>query len=316
MNYICAIFTHFSNENNSLTCLKRLVAQKRRPDCIVLINNATEDCATLDKARAYARTELGEDKLHILQMPSNLGNAGGCAAGLDYAFDKLNADFTWVLDDDSWPRPESLEQLLACDCDTDTIRMSMVIDPSKGDELSWPLTAKKANDTKWQHIAQRGDLPQGNEIISRGGWLGALYPRHAWKKVGAPTPDLFIRGEDEEYPWKLRNAGFNFITVRNSPLEHPSTKGELIQYRIGDYNYFYEQGLHPSRIYYKNRNWAWLQRLRYPRLRQTPIRLVACAVYIIFSINAMLRCEELTPLRVYQLFRALHNGFYGKLRPY
>jgi hypothetical protein len=30
----------------------------------------------------------------------------------------------------------------------------------------------------------------------------------------------------------------------------------------------------------------------------------------------MLRCRELGIRRVYNLFRALHNGFYGKLRPY
>ncbi len=316
MIHICAIFTHFCNEHNTLTCLQRLAGQTRRPDRIILINNADADCPTLDKARAFADAHLGGNCLHILQMPSNLGNAGGCAAGLDYAFKEAKADFIWVLDDDSWPRPESLARLLACDCDSDTIRMSMVIDPSKGDELSWPLTAKGQGDATWQHIAKRSELPEGDEIISRGGWLGALYPRHAWKKVGVPTPELFIRGEDEEYPWKLRKAGFNFITLRNSPLEHPSCKNELIKYELATRCFFYEPGLHPSRIYYKNRNWAWLQRLRYPRKRQTPLRLAMCGIYILFSINAMLRCEELTPLRVYQLFRALHNGFYGKLRAY
>ncbi len=299
-----------------MTCLQRLAQQKRRPDRIILINNASADCPTLDKAQAFADAQLGANCLHILQMPSNLGNAGGCAAGLDYAFKEINADFVWVLDDDSWPRPESLAQLLACDCDSDTIRMSMVIDPSKADELSWPLTAKAEGETSWQHIAKRAQLPAGEQIISRGGWLGALYPRHAWKKVGVPTPELFIRGEDEEYPWKLRKAGFNFVTLLSSPLEHPSCKQELIKYELAGRCFFYEPGLHPSRVYYKNRNWAWLQRLRYPRKRQIPLRLAFCGVYILFSINAMLSCGELTPLRVFQLFRSLHNGFYGKLRPY
>ncbi len=316
MTHVCAIFTHFSNELNTLTCLQRLAQQTRRPNQIILINNASADCPTLDKARAFAEEHLGSNCLHILQMPSNLGNAGGCAAGLNYAFNKAHADFVWVLDDDSWPRPESLANLLACDCDCDTIRMSLVIDPSKGDELSWPLTAKAAGEARWQHIGQRDKLPAGEEIISRGGWLGALYPRHAWKKVGVPTAELFIRGEDEEYPWKLRQAGFQFITLRNSPLEHPSSKHQLINYQLGGHNFFYEPGLHPSRIYYKNRNWAWLQGLRYPKKRQIPLRLAICGIYILFSINAMLRCEELTPVRGFQLFRALHNGFYGKLRPY
>lgn len=316
MTHVCAIFTHFCNEQNTLTCLERLAQQTRRPNLIVLINNAPADCPTLDKARALAADQLGEGCLHILQMPSNLGNAGGCAAGLDYAFGEVKSDLVWILDDDSWARPETLKALLDCPCDSDTIRMSLVIDPSKGDELSWPLSAKEEGAARWQHIAKRDELPEGDAIISRGGWLGAFYPRHAWKKVGVPTPELFIRGEDEEYPWKLRHAGFNFITVRDSLLEHPSCRKELIRYEIAGRCFFYEPGLHPSRVYYKNRNWAWLQRLRYPRRRQIPLRFLACGMYIFFSFNAMLRSAELTPLRVYQLFRALHNGFYGKLRPY
>lgn len=47
-----------------------------------------------------------------------------------------------------------------------------------------------------------------------------------------------------------------------------------------------------------------------------PQRLFDCALYIIFALGAMLHCNELTPRRVYTLFRAQHNGFYGKNRPY
>lgn len=47
-----------------------------------------------------------------------------------------------------------------------------------------------------------------------------------------------------------------------------------------------------------------------------PQRLFDCGLYIIFALGAMLRCNEFTPLRVYTLFRAQHNGFYGKNRPF
>ena len=75
-----------------------------------------------------------------------------------------------------------------------------------------------------------------------------------------------------------------------------------------------DDGLQISRQYYKSRNWAWLQRLRAPR--NYPRRLAACAFYIILSLNAMLKSNELSIPRIYNLFRALHNGFYGKLRPF
>lgn len=311
---ICAIFTHFNSRERTLTCLSRLAQQTRRPEHIVIINNGSVDDSVLPEARSLAETSFPAGTLHILQMEKNLGNAGGCARGLDYAFGTLKADFTWVLDDDSWPRPRTLENLLAAPAESDTVRMSAVIDPTKGDELSWPLTITGNGPDHWKNAIRRCELPPGNLIPSRGGWLGALYPREAWHRADLPTEALFIRGEDEEYPWKVRAAGFKFITVLNSELEHPSAAIPLIHYRIAHRSFFYEPGLHISRQYYKTRNWAWLQRLRAPY--NYPRRLVACGFYIILSLNAMLRCGEISIPRIYNLFRALHNGFYGKLRPY
>ncbi len=314
MSYVCALFTHFANKANTLTCLQRLAQQTRRPDHILIINNAPDNDAGIAEARALAGELFGKDAFSVLQTEKNLGNAGGCARGMTQAFAELHADFVWILDDDSWARPESLAALLEAPVDEETIRMSMVIDPKKDDELSWPLTARAEGATQWRHIAHRDELPDTDRIISRGGWLGALYPRAAWKRVGVPTEDLFIRGEDEEYPWRLRHAGFRFITLRTSPLEHPSSRQQLIEYRVCQRSFFYEPGLHPSRVYYKNRNWAWLQRLRYPK---SPLRrLLACGVYILLSLNAMIHTGELGWQRLYQLFRALHYGFYGKLQPY
>lgn len=311
---ICAIFTHFNSRERTLTCLNRLAQQTHRPEHIVIINNGSADDPTVQAAHEQANNSFPAGTLHILQMECNLGNAGGCARGLEYAFGTLKADFTWVLDDDSWPRPHTLEKLLAVSVDDSTVRMSAVIDPAKGDELSWPLTIAGNGPEHWKNAICRADLPPGNIIPSRGGWLGALYPRAAWRKAGLPTEALFIRGEDEEYPWKVREAGFKFITILDSELEHPSASIPLIHYRIAHRSFFYEPGLHISRQYYKTRNWAWLQRLRAPY--NYPRRLAACGFYIILSLNAMLSCNELSIPRIYNLFRALHNGFYGKLRPY
>lgn len=314
MPFICAIFTHFNSKERTLTCLSRLAQQTRRPERIVIINNGSASDDTLPAARKYAEEAFAADTLHILQMETNLGNAGGCARGLEYAFETLKADFTWVLDDDSWPRPHTLERLIAAPADETTVRVCAVVDPSKGDELSWPLTIADTRPGTWKNIISRQELPEGNHIPSRGGWLGALYPRSSWQKAGLPTENLFIRGEDEEYPWKIRQAGYEFITVLDSELEHPSSPHPLIHYRFANRSFFYEPGLAESRQYYKSRNWAWLQRLRFPR--NYPKRLLACGFYIILSINAMLSCNELSIKRIYTLFRALHNGFYGKLRPY
>lgn len=315
MPHICAIFTHYSGPQRTLTCLERLAQQTRRPESILIINNSTQEDPVLVQIHELGTRLFGTGTVHILQMEANLGNAGGCSRGIAHAFGKLNADYVWVLDDDSWPRPRTLEALLNVPDDEETVRMSLVVDPANEDELSWPLTfASGAESHPWENAVTRDELPEGNVIPSRGGWLGALYPRAAWQKAGVPTEELFIRGEDEEYPWKVRKAGFRFVTVRDSELEHPSAKRALIRYRLGPKTFFYEPGLPISRVYYKVRNWAWLQRLRMPH--NYPVRLAGCGAYLVLCCCGMLASGDFHLRSLYTLLRALHNGFYGKLRPY
>lgn len=322
METVCSVLTHFSRPEMTLTCIQRLLAQTRPLQHIVIVNNNMPDDPALARFRRAASAMGRETVLHILQMEANLGNAGGCAAGLDYAFGSLGADYVWMLDDDSWPRPGTLEALMSLPTDASApgalpfVRMALVVDPSRGDELSWPLSARISHDDAepWRHIARRAELPVGEAIPSRGGWLGALYPRLLWEKVGAPTAALFIRGEDEEYPLLARQAGFRFVTSARALLEHPSPPEPLLRYDFGDKSFFYEPGMPPGRFYYKVRNWAWLQRRSHPG--RPLLRLMACGAYIILALDAMLQCGEAAPRRLYTLFRALHNGFYGHLRPY
>lgn len=315
MQRICAIFTHYGSGERTLTGLRRLAAQTRRPDFILVVNNNSADDSAVPEARQYAETALPPGTLHILQMPANLGNAGGCAYGMDFAFKELGADAVWMLDDDSWPRPRTLEKLLTPDVEENVVRACLVVDPAKGDELSWPLTIESGvPERPWKNIITSADLPEIDEIPCRGCWLGALYTREVWLRAGVPTPELFIRGEDEEYPWKVRCAGFHFVTIRSAELEHPSSRIPLIHYIHGSHSFFYEPALHVSRQYYKTRNWAWLQRLKAPR--RYVHRFVSCMFYALLSVQAMLQTRELSCRRLYTLFRALHNGFYGKLAPY
>lgn len=321
MESVCAVLTHFSRPEVTLTCLERLLAQTRPLDRIVIVNNNTPDDPALLRFRRCAASHGASAVLRILQMENNLGNAGGCAAGLNEAFSSPAVSYVWMLDDDSWPRPGTLQALLnspACcpQSPLPLVRMAMVVDPAKNDELSWPLTARATHDDgeAWRHIEHRRDLPAGDAVPSRGGWLGALYPRALWEAVGSPTAALFIRGEDEEYPLMARQAGFRFTTITSAPLEHPSPLRPMLRYDFGGKSFFYEPGMPDARFYYKVRNWAWLQRRGHPG--RPLLRLAACGAYAVLALNAILQSGETSFRRLYTLLRALHNGFYGHLRPY
>ena len=286
MPAICAIIPHLDSQERTLTCLNRVIQQSRSVQTIVIVNNGPEDSPVIAEAGKIADQTLPAGTLHILHAEGNLGNVGTCSRGMEYAFRELRADFAWLLDDNTWARPAALEHLLDAEADAQTIRVCVRINPAQEDELSRPLSVPGSKEGVWIPTARKADLPEGNIIPCRGGLFGALFPRAAWQSIGTPTEKLVTQGTDE-YSWKLQQAGFRFV---------------------------YEPGIPVERQYYKMRNWAWLQRLRAPR--NYPARLAHCGFYIIMALNAMLECNELTPRRIYNLFRALHNGFYGKLRPY
>jgi GT2 family glycosyltransferase len=90
-------------------------------------------------------------------------------------------------------------------------------------------------------------------------WTGALVSRLVYDTIGRVKADLFIRGEDEEYPLRMENRGFSQEGVVGSVLDHAGPK-HLRKIRLLGKHLFYEEGLSDWKLYYKVRNMVWLQR--------------------------------------------------------
>ena len=71
--------------------------------------------------------------------------------------------------------------------------------------------------------------------------------------------ELFIRGEDEEYPWRIQSAGIPTEAVRESLLDHPGP-AHLVHWSLLGKHLFLEKGLADGKLYYKVRNMVWLKR--------------------------------------------------------
>ena len=129
------------------------------------------------------------------------------------------ADAVWILDDDSWPRAEALEALLEKPWDAGVVRHSLQIDPQTG-RFTWPLQVADGTGG-WRLVDSLDEMPAGDFVRSRIMWTGALVPREVREAVGPVNGELFIRGEDEEYPWRIEQAGFPQEAVRNAMMDHP-----------------------------------------------------------------------------------------------
>ncbi len=291
---IAAVFATMDRVATAEACVRALASQTRPPDLVVVADNVSSD-GTAAKLEEMAGLPF---PLVLQRMAENRGNAGGVQEAMDFAFTE-GADAVWILDDDSWPRPGALAALLEEPWDPGVVRHSLQIDPSGG-RLTWPLWVKRGDG--WDLAWKSEDLPPGSMFPSRCSWTGALISNRVREKTGPVNGDLFIRGEDEEYPWRIASAGFSFQAAKNSLLDHPGP-GRVVHWRIFGKNLFYEPGIASWKLHYKVRNTVWL------RKRQTG-PFAALAIAAAYGLAA---CLIDGPRRVPLVVKAALDGWRGRL---
>lgn len=308
MCIICAIITCTASPESAIPCLNSLLGQSRKPNhTLLLAEKPISPEQTEQLCNTYATIGL------IIPPPDSDTHE---SIGFSTAFRELGADMVWLLDSFCLATPDALKHLLLHSKGKETVGSGLMTTSSPASELSQPIIVEARRNifAPWKSILKAEDLPDSPRIPVRGAWTGALYPRSVFDKIGAPKNQFSLNNANDEYAWKAKLQGFNFVLIKDAVIHHPPFSAQLIHYSIGGRSFFYEPGLTPERRYYKIRNWAWIQRLRKPG--KPFVRLAFCGFYITLALNAMLRCGELHLRDVYTLFRALHNGFYGKLRPY
>ena len=237
-------------------------------------------------------------ELVIHRMRENRGNAGGVEEAMELAFAK-GADAVWILDDDSWPRADALEAMLEKAVGRRGGKTRPANRPSDG---SFHL-ADVGSERKWLDAGVRIQASYRKGLRSQqASWTGALVSKRIREAVGPVNGDLFIRGEDEEYPWRIVREGFRFVAVRDAVMDHPGRQN-LIHWQFFGKNFFFERGLADWKLYYKVRNMVWLKR------RQAgPLRAITMALTYALA-AAWIDGIQRLPL----IWQAAHAGWHGKL---
>ena len=292
---IVAVFATMNRGPTAVACVLALARQTRPPDRVMVADNVSKDGTV---AALENLTDLPFE-LKVHRMAENLGNAGGVREVMEMAFAE-GADAVWILDDDSWPRERALEFLLQQEWDPRVVRHALQVDPKTG-RFTWPLLVASGK-AGWQMVWDEKELPDGDLLKSKSSWTGALISQEVHERTGAVNGDLFIRGEDEEYPWRIAREGFSFEAVRAAVLDHPGPE-DLVHWKSAGKNFFFERGLADWKLYYKVRNMVWLK-----RKQSGPLKAAGMAVA--YSLAAIILDG---PKRLPLLLRAIRDGWQGKL---
>lgn len=239
--HFTALVVTYNRKQLLQRCLEALWHQTRRPDRIIVVDNASSD-GTPDMLRSAGW--LTRPGFEILVQPCNVGGAGGFAAGMAHAV-QSGGDWLWLMDDDAVPHPQALQKLNDIALDGNNVYGSVAL---SGERLSWPMLG--INGTCGDTIYTKADLPDV-ACVQFIPFLGLLVSRDLIRRIGVPDPGFFIAADDVDYCFRARSAGANIILVGQSWIEHPASERYCLPL---PWRPFYSLKLVPWKRYYDVRN--------------------------------------------------------------
>jgi GT2 family glycosyltransferase len=103
---VAAVVLNWNQSGLTLDCLATLRKSARPVDYVVVVDNGSRPADRLALSNGLAAG------VHLVQLPANRGFAGGMNAGLAEAH-RLGAAYAWLVNNDAFPEPDCLGQLLA-----------------------------------------------------------------------------------------------------------------------------------------------------------------------------------------------------------
>jgi GT2 family glycosyltransferase len=196
--------------------LAGLAAQTRRPDIVLVVDNASTD----DTRAVLARHE-GALPLRVTTTESNLGGAGGFHLGVRQAWEG-GWDRIWLMDDDVVPAPDCLAVLMAADepcvmAVREDTSGHLVEKAATRFDLTNPLAIKPKTSMVETDYGSRERMPErvGLENVA---FEGFMVRREVVAEIGFPDPEFFIFYDDVDYAVRARRAGYTIWGLRDARL--------------------------------------------------------------------------------------------------
>lgn len=240
MSGVWAIVVTHNRREMLERCLRALASQSRPADRVVVVDNASTD-GTPGMIRA------DHPDVDLLALRENEGGAGGFHEGMKRAHEH-GAEWMWLMDDDTIPAPDSLEELLAAPprlgCGgPPTLLASKVVWRDGGVH---PMNFPTPERTRMQRViggAERGLMP-----LRAATFVSLLVHRGVVDRHGLPLKHFFIWSDDIEYTSRAVLGGELGYLVPSSVALHDTATAHSVR------------SAPPERFYFHVRNTIFMVR--------------------------------------------------------
>jgi rhamnopyranosyl-N-acetylglucosaminyl-diphospho-decaprenol beta-1,3/1,4-galactofuranosyltransferase len=207
-NVVAAVITY-----NRFELLKEVIAalksQTYQLQEIVVVNNSSTD-----GTREWLSLQEG---LTIIDQPNN-GISDGVYTAVKHGA-KVNAAWTWVMDDDSVPTETALEKMMEklplVEEKVGFLSPKCVWTDGSIHSMNIPDIKNYVNGVAFNKYDQQGIL-----LTDSGSFASMVIGTQAAKVVGLPYKDFFIWGDDQEYSKRIADAGYPGIYCGDSLVVH------------------------------------------------------------------------------------------------
>ena len=250
-HHVCAIVVTFNRSTLLKRCLGAL--QKQLPDnAILVVNNASSDDTLEVLARDFPDVQL-------LDLPNNVGGAGGFEAGMRRAYEE-GYDYFWLMDDDGAPEANCLHELLK---HATPQRVTVPIQQD-GQQFYGAVIGWNNRRDVTPEIVAAGRVVTGKFTFA---FVGPLIGREVVTRVGFPRGDFFIWFDDFEYALRIHcHQDLQIVFVPQARFSHD------IYHEIRQVKRFGRSSERATqaawKTYYGTRNSFWVARRGFGSSRQ------------------------------------------------
>ncbi|HYO38272.1 MAG TPA: glycosyltransferase [Nocardioidaceae bacterium] len=195
---VVAVVVTWNRRDLLVEALGAVEAQTLRPAAVVVVDNASTD-GTADVLRSDF------SHLDVVHLRSNLGGAGGFAAGISRALTH-DPDLLWLLDDDTVPTSAAAERLATAwstyPGDAPAVLASRVLWTDGRDHpMNTPRARPGASARERGAAAAVGCVP-----VRSASFVSVMCDAEAVRERGLPVADYFLWNDDFEYTTRLTRS--------------------------------------------------------------------------------------------------------------
>lgn len=209
---------------------------------IIIIDNASTD-----GTGEFVQSIMKDNSIQYINIGKNIGGAGGFSFGIKRAVE-LGYEHIWIMDDDTIPSEQALENLLAVASENNDYGfLASTVLWTDGTWNQMNLLRNKETNS-WHDFEEYKTIHEPISI-NRASFVSLLINANAVRTEGLPIKEFFIWSDDQEYTDRISKK-YNCYYVSDSVVIHKTASNVGANLATDSYDRIQRYGLAFRNEYY------------------------------------------------------------------